>query len=162
MGREVKVGRREATLVVSKRIPVRLSEIGGVLGRAFGEVYAHLAMRGVKPQGPPFVVYHDLPNADDPFNVEICAPVARLADPPDGWRLKVLPAGLFATIMHVGPYDTLTTAYDEITAWIGGHEMVVAGPPREVYLSEPDAPPESIRTIVEFPVSEVATTVLAR
>jgi hypothetical protein len=33
---EVRIGRRDAALVVSKRLPVRLSEIGGVIGRAFG------------------------------------------------------------------------------------------------------------------------------
>lgn len=160
MGREVKVGRREATMIVSKRLPVRLSEIGSVIGPSFGEVYGYLAARGVKPEGPPFVIYHGLPMGnDEPFDMEICAPVARLADPPTGWKLKVLPAGQFATLMHVGPYDTVATAYEELTAWIGAHEMVVTGPPREVYLSEPDTPPELIRTIVEFPVAEVAALV---
>lgn len=159
MEREVKVGRREATLVVSKRLPVRLSEIGSVLGAAFGEVYGYLEARGVEPEGPPFVIYHALPTADDPFDIEICAPVARAADPPVGWRLQKLPAGMFATILHVGPYDTVETAYDTLTAWIGAHEMAVAGPPREVYLSEPDTPPDKVKTIVEFPVSQVAAPV---
>jgi hypothetical protein len=31
MSDEVKVGRRDAALVVAKRLPVRLSEIGGVI-----------------------------------------------------------------------------------------------------------------------------------
>lgn len=38
MEREVTLREREAALVVSKRFPVRLSEIGGALGTAFGEV----------------------------------------------------------------------------------------------------------------------------
>jgi AraC family transcriptional regulator len=159
MEREAKVGRREAVLVVSKRVPVRLSEIGGVIGAAFGEVYGHLRARGVVPQGPPFVVYHGMPKGDDPFDVEICAPVGRATDPPTGWQVQELPAGVFATLVHVGPYDTLGTAYDTLTTWIGGHDLVVAGPPREVYLSEPDTPPEQVKTIVEFPVTEVATPI---
>lgn len=161
MAREVKVGRREAALIVSKRLPVRLSEIGGVMGAAFGEVYGHLERQGVEPEGPPFVIYHGMPEADVPFDVEICAPVSRATDPPAGWQLQELPAGMFATLVHVGPYDTLGTAYETLTEWIGAHDLAVAGPPREVYLSEPETPPAQVRTLVEFPVSALATGVAA-
>ena len=159
MGREVHVGRREATLVISKRFPVTVSTIGGVLGPSFGEVYGHLGARGIETQGPPFVIYHGIPQADEPFDVEVCAPVAQAADAPAGWELQELPAGRFATLMHVGPYDSIRSAYEELTTWIGAHELAVAGPPREVYLSEPSTPPAETRTIIEFPVSEAPVTV---
>jgi effector-binding domain-containing protein len=162
MEREVKVGRREATLVVSKRLPARLSEIGTVLGTAFGEVYGYLGQHGVEPKGPPFVIYHGMPVADDPFDIEICAPVVRRTDAPAGWQVQELPAGTFATLLHIGPYDTVGTAYDEMTGWLGAHDIVVTGPPREVYLSEGDTPPEQIRTVIEFPVADAAALVTAR
>jgi len=159
LGNEIRVTRRDAALIVSKRLPVRLSEIGGVIGPAFGEVYGYLGARGIAGDGPPFVVYHGAPVADDPFDVEICAPVGRTIDPPTGWQMQELPAGTFATLVHVGPYDTIGAAYDTLTAWIGAHELACAGPPREVYLSEPETPPEQIRTIIEFPVVEAATLI---
>lgn len=161
MAHEVKVGRREATLVVSKRVPVTLAEIGGTMSRAFGEAYGHLGARGAVPEGPPFVIYHGSPASGEPFDVEICAPVPVPVEPPAGWRLQELPAGLFATLLHVGPYDTIHEAYAAMFAWVGEHGFVAAGPPREVYLSEPTVPPEQIRTIVELPVLEVTTPVLA-
>jgi effector-binding domain-containing protein len=80
-------------------------------------------------------------------------------DPPAGWQTRRLAAGMFATLLHVGPYDTLASAYDDLVAWIGAHDLAVAGPPREVYLSPPDTPPDQIRTIVEFPVARVAAPV---
>jgi effector-binding domain-containing protein len=156
MEREVKVGRREATLIVSRRLPVRLSEIGSILGGAFGEVYGYLGTHDVGPAGPPFVIYHGVPHADDPFDVEICAPVDRATDAPTGWRFQELPAGTFATLMHVGPYDTVGAAYHALTAWLGAHDMTVTGPPREVYLSDGDTAPERVRTIIEFPVADAA------
>ena len=159
MGSEVQVRRRDATLVVSRRLPVRLSEIGAVIGPAFGEVYGHLAARGIAGDGPPFVIYHESPADADPFDIEICAPVGQRTDPPAGWQVQELPAGTFATLVHVGPYETLGTAYDTLTAWIGAHDLAFAGPPREVYLSEPATPPEQVRTIIEFPVVEVAAPV---
>jgi effector-binding domain-containing protein len=159
MEHEVKVGWREATLVVARRLPVRLAEVGGVIGGSFGEVYGHLGSHGGEPVGPPFVIYHGSPRTDDPFDMEICAPVARPVAAPAGWELRELPAGTFATLLNVGPYDSVGAAYDTLLAWLGAHELTVAGPPREVYLSEPDTPPEQIRTIVEFPVAEAAAPV---
>ncbi len=156
MEREVKLGERTATLIVSKRLPVQLPEIGSVLGSAFGEVYGYLGMRGVPTEGPPFVIYHSMPVPGEPLDMEICAPVGRRVDPPAGWSVQELPAGSFVTLMHVGPYDTVGVAYDTITAWIAAHDLVVAGPPREVYLSPPETPPDQVRTIVEFPVAPVA------
>ena len=159
MAGEIHVQRRDAALVVSKRLPVRLSEIGGVIGREFGEVYEHLGARGISSDGPPFVIYHGSPVESDPFDIEICAPLSRRTDPPAGWQVQELPAGMFATLLHVGPYDTVAVAYDGLAAWIGAHDLAIAGPPREVYLSEPETPPEQIRTIIEFPVIEVAAPV---
>jgi effector-binding domain-containing protein len=157
MEREARIGPRDATIVVSKRLPVRLSEIGPVMGAAFGEVYGFLGARGVQPYGPPFVIYHGMPSGDDPFEIEICAPVARAPEPPAGWVVQVLPAGTFATLLHVGPYDTIGAAYQALTEWVGTHGLTVAGPPREVYLSEPSTPPDQTRTIIEFPVTEAAS-----
>ncbi len=160
MAHEVKVGRREAALVVAKRVPVTLAEIGGVISGAFGEIYGDLGHRGAAVEGPPFVIYHGTP-ASEPFDIEVCAPVPVPVEPPAGWALQELPAGLFATLLHVGPYDTIGEAYAAMSAWVGEHGYVAAGPPREVYLSEPTVPPEQTRTIVELPVVEVAAPVLA-
>ena len=159
MADEVRVRRLDAALVVSKRLPVRLSEIGSVMGRAFGEIYGHLGARGVAADGPPFVIYHGSPAESDPFDIEICAPVSRRTDPPVGWQMQELPAGSFATLLHAGPYDTLGTAHEALMAWICAHDLAPAGPPREVYLSEPATPPEQIRTIIELPVVEATAPV---
>jgi AraC family transcriptional regulator len=146
---------------VSKRLPVTLPEIGRVMSAAFGEVYGYLGAHGIQPDGPPFVIYHGVPRGDDPFDIEICAPVAAAPDAPTGWHVQELPAGTFATMLHVGPYDTLGAAYGRMTAGLGAHQLANAGPPREVYLSEPGTPPEELMTIIEFPVIEVASPVVA-
>ena len=161
MGHEVKVGRREATTVMSRRLQVTLPTIGGVLQAAFGVVYEHIGAHAVEPNGPPFVIYHGSPHGDDPFEVEICAPVAHAPSAPAGWRIQELPAGTFATLLHTGPYDTLGAAYETLTTWLGEHDVAIVGPPREVYLSEGDTPPEEVRTIIELPVADVGAPATA-
>ena len=153
MQTEVKLRERGRTTVLARRVNVRVSEIGRVISTSFGEVYGYLGAHDIPPAGEPFLIYHGMPGPfDAPFEVQICAPVARPVDPPQGWLLEELPAGTFASIVHVGPYDSLGAAYDELEAWIPEHGYAIKGPPREAYLSEPETPPAETRTVVEFPV----------
>ena len=153
MDSQVRVEQRDATLIVSQRRSVRLSAIGMVLRDAFGEVYGGGA--GMHPAGPPFVIYHGVPDGDEPFDIEICAPIAVAVDPPIGWAVRTEPGGTYATLLHIGPYDRIATAYAAMGAWIATHDRAIAGPPREVYLSPPGTPPEEIRTSVEYPLQAV-------
>ncbi len=158
MDTEVKVRNRDALTVLSRRRNVTLADIGTTVGTALGEVYHHLEALGVRATDAPFVMYHGMPGPENgPFEIEICAPLPRPVDPPPEWRLVELPAGLFASVVHEGSYATLGETYESLGAWIPAHEYVVAGPPREVWLSGPSTPPEQTRTVVEFPVEARAT-----
>ncbi len=60
-----------------------------------------------------------------------------------------------ATTVHRGPYEEITLAYHTLTGWIPGNGYEIAGPPREVYLNDPQTvAPEELLTRVEFPVCE--------
>lgn len=159
MEHAVKVEERPALLVVSKRLPVRITDMGPLFGSSFGEIYAHLGARNVQPAGEPFVIYYEMPNGDKPIDIEICAPVTQTIDAPRGWKVRQLPAGTFASLVHVGPYDTVGEAYTAMRRWFDTHDLVVSGPPREVYLSPPETPPDQIRTVIEFPVVELGAPV---
>ena len=159
MEHEIHVTDRPVLRVVSKRVSVALELIGPTLGQAFGEVYALIGAAEAEAAGPPFVIYHAMPAPGQPMDIEICAPVSGSLEPRDPWRLVDLPAGTFATRKHVGPYDTVAATYSALTAWIPDHGLAIAGPPREVYLSEPSTPPELIETIVEFPVTRLPVAV---
>ena len=152
MQTDFKVRDRGPSMVLSQRTSVRLASIGATIGAGFAEVYGFLGPHGVA-SGEPFVIYHGAPGPDDrPFEVEICAPISRQVDAPAGWSVTELSAGTFASVVHVGTYDTLGTTYDELERWIALRGLAIAGPPREVYLSEPSTPPADTRTVVEFPV----------
>jgi effector-binding domain-containing protein len=156
MDGEVMVREREAALVVAKQMAVTVPAIGSVLGAAFGEVYGSIGR--LAPAGPPFVIYHGMPEGDRPFEIQVCAPVHHVVVPPPGWTIVELSAGTFVSLVHVGPYDSIGTAYDDLVRWIPEHGMTIKDSPREIYLSGPDTPPEQIRTVVEFPVERVPAT----
>lgn len=159
MEHEVHVVDRPALRVVARRMPVAIESIGPTLGQAFGEVYAAIGAARAEAAGPPFVIYHSMPVPGEPLDIEVCAPVTRPLEPPAPWRMVELPGGTFASRMHVGAYDTVGSTYELLSAWIAEHELEVAGPPREAYLSPPSTPPEQTQTIVEFPVMRAASRV---
>lgn len=149
---EVKVRQRESALALTKRCLVRISDIGPAIASAFGEIYGYLGAHRVATSDPPFVIYTSMPGPDSPFEIEVCAPVRGAIDPPAAWRLTELPAGTFASTVHAGSYETLGQTYARFDAWLTDHGYAKAGPPREVYLSEPATPPDLTRTVIEYPV----------
>lgn len=153
MQSDFRIRNRGPAFVLSRHASVRLADIGAVISTSFGDVYGYLGPIGAAADEPPFIIYHGRPGEGDrPFEIEVCAPTARPVDPPPGWARTKLPPGSFASVLHIGPYTTLGTAYDELEAWIARQGFAIAGPPREVYLSEPSAPPADIRTVIEFPI----------
>jgi DNA gyrase inhibitor GyrI len=79
--------------------------VPAVVDRAFPQLFAWLAERGVQPSRPPFIRYHEVDEAGEPLEIEVAAPVAAADAPDDGpVRAGLLPAGRYATLLHVGPY----------------------------------------------------------
>lgn len=156
MAYKITVEEVPARKVIARRLEVETEGIGPAIQQTLAEVYSWMPRSGFRPAGEPFVVYHDRPGVGSGWRIEICAPVAG-PEPsaPAGYRLEEVPGGDVATTTHVGPYDELGAAYESIEEFIRTHEVDVAGPPREIYLSEPDVPPDEIRTRVEFPVHRV-------
>jgi effector-binding domain-containing protein len=151
---QARIEQRPATTVLTKRFRVRLSGIGEAMSGAFGEVYRHIGARGVTPAGPPFVIYPEMPSQEEPFDIEVCAPVPGPMEAPVGWELSELPGSRVATLVHLGPYDTVGASYEALSTWIATQGLSPAGPPREIYLSPPETPPEKIQTVIEFPVED--------
>jgi DNA gyrase inhibitor GyrI len=67
------------------------------------------------------------------------APAERAAAGPNGGEFMVqnLPGGLMAQLDYQGPAAESPQAYVRLQDWIAKHSLRPAGPPREVYLTEP-------------------------
>jgi effector-binding domain-containing protein len=65
----------------------------------------------------------------------------------------VTPAGLVASVTHLGPYAGLRAAHDALHDWCKTERRQLAGPSWEIYghwQSEWDADPSRIRTDVFY------------
>jgi effector-binding domain-containing protein len=70
----------------------------------------------------------------------------------------VLPAVELAVATHVGDHDDIDVTYGSLGAYVTDHQLVVAGPVRELYLVGPrdDVAPDSWRTEIGWPVFRLA------
>ena len=140
MAYEMEVRTLQSQPVASIRVTTTPAEIGSTLGQLLPEIWRHLEKLGVHPAGPPFARYHahDAGQVDLEAGLPVPGPIAgdeRIA-------AGELPAGEVVTTWHVGPYDTLSRAYEAVEAWIKERGREPAGAPWEVYWTDPGEVPD--------------------
>lgn len=130
----VHIRQEAAQPVLTKRLHTSFEAMKQGLGTVFAELYGALNHQGLRPVGPPFVLYHSAEFNEDDLDYEPGIPTERLAVAPAGLSAYSLAAGPVLYTLHAGPYDTIERAYQAVTAWMQEHGHGAAGPPREVYL----------------------------
>jgi effector-binding domain-containing protein len=132
---EIEIREVPARRVATIRERVPMTVIGKEMGEGFGEVARAVQAAGATIDGMPFAIFHEMDV--DEVDLELGFPVAGEVG---SGRVhgSTQDAGRVATTTHVGPYDEVAPAYEALTAWIDAHGERPGGPPREVYLNEPD------------------------
>ena len=89
--------------------------IPAVVDAGFPELFGWLAERGLEPAAAPFIRYHAL---GETLDLELGVPLAATVE--SGGRVAPgeLPAGRWATTVHVGPYGGLQAAWDAFGTWV--------------------------------------------
>jgi len=155
MAIEVTVKKTEPMTVafVSMKGPYTLME------EAFGRLYGWIGQKGYIPAGPPLGTYFNDPQQVPAAELlwELRSPIAGDVTPigPDkrGLGVKRVEGAEVAATMHKGPYDKIGAIYGALVGWIAANGYEIAGPPEEVYLSDPGkTPPQELLTEVRFPV----------
>jgi effector-binding domain-containing protein len=128
---------------------------------AMGTLYGFAGQSGLVPTGAPRAVYFTAPDQGPESEAlwELWAPV--YGEPPEsgpdamGLGVKQVPSKLVASTIHKGPYEAIESTYNELMKWIDDEGYDMAGPPEEIYYSDPvDTPPEEYLTEVQFPVKK--------
>ncbi|MDY0087952.1 MAG: GyrI-like domain-containing protein [Coriobacteriia bacterium] len=128
---------------------------------AMGMLYGWMNKRGLSPTGAPLGVYLTDPQMvpESEATWELWVPVAYATEEaePDtaAIGIKKLPVMTVASTVHLGPYEDVTPAYEELGRWVIEQGYVLVGPPMEAYLSDPaKTPPEEYETEIIFPVRQ--------
>lgn len=126
---EVEEKNLETILIAGVRYKGRYDEFGqkfGAVARAAGRFMA----------GNPMSLYYDEDVKEDHADIEAAVPVRKGEDQGDV-KVRELPGGQAVTLIHKGPYDTLTRSYEKITAYVKDRGYKVSLPTREIYVKGP-------------------------
>lgn len=149
----IELTERPEVTVASIREHMPPSDLSQRVAETLGEVFDWLSRNGIAPVGPPFMRIHELGPSD--WDIEVGIPVAERFTPTDERvRPSTLPGGPKLVSWHIGPYDTLSDAFDALEsyaealgrAYEPGWEVYYVGPE-----DEPD--PAKWRTEVILPLA---------
>ena len=101
MTNEPQISRRPAVPYLGMRRRVT-DGIAAAVDGAFPELFRRLGQAGVQPAGPPFIRFLAVDDDGEPTELELALPV------PADAATDALPAGRYATLVHVGPYRHAT------------------------------------------------------
>jgi effector-binding domain-containing protein len=152
MSYEIQVKEVPDRLVASVRRRASMATVGKEVSDAFHELW-----EAVEPVGPglgmPGIEFLGDVGPETEWDMEIFLPVDARFEPPKGMRVRVLPGGTYTSTIHRGPYDACGPAYDALRSWIDRMGHRITGPPRELYLNDPDeAGQEAALTEILFPI----------
>ena len=157
-GESVRLQQRAAITYAAIRVRLTLGELGPALAKLWPEVSAWLDERGIMPAGRPLIRYHviDMPKVE----ISVGRPIE--SGPVGDGRVEVgeLPAGRYAVLVHVGPYEGLVQANADLQSWAVNHGVALDGCDGspgwggrvEFYLTDPvdDPDPLAWRTEVAY------------
>jgi DNA-binding transcriptional MerR regulator len=126
---EVQEKTLEPLLVAGVRMKGRYKDCGkgfSQIGRALGRFISGKCM----------LLHYDTEYHEDDADFEACMPLRQTREAV-GISVRQLPGGRCVSLLHKGPYETLTASYARIVAYLKtkGYEVLV--PTREVYLKGP-------------------------
>jgi effector-binding domain-containing protein len=155
---EISVEQRPAQPVLARRVHANVQDLKRVFGETYGALMQYLGALGEPPMGMPYAAYYNMDMQN--LEVEIGFPVARAVPGRGDLQPGVLPAGDWAQVLHVGPYDQVGPAYDALAAWVAEHGREPSGVAYEMYLDGPETPPAQLRTWIMFPLKAAPEAVL--
>lgn len=148
---EIRNVKEEPALAV--RTTTSVKELPNTVGRAYGAIVQYLGQQGKGPAGSPFVMYYNMDM--EHLDVEIGFPVASPLPGNGVVHASKIPAGKAAFAVHTGPYATIETTYNALTAFMTERGLVPETWMYERYLNSPeDTPPERLLTEIYFPLKD--------
>ncbi len=153
------------TTVIDKTLPTRLAVCYRFTGR-YPEIGKHIGKvfrtAGGKADGPPFCLYHDGEYREEDADIEIALPVKQAVPVrTPGVEIREIPGGPALTLIHTGPYTTLTSSYRRLMDALKERGLSPLIPSREVYLKGPGlifrGNPAKYRTEIQMPYEPSAS-----
>ena len=145
--------------LLSLSVHAAYGTFGQAIRSAFGALVTFATETGAYAPGqPPLVIIHQYTPEEYKEGgtaFEVCLPTLRLGEGKQSIVSTLLPGGKVASVVHVGPYHELELIYPMLGAWIEAHGYVIAGPPRNLLLTNHAvvSDPAGYQTEAQWPIT---------
>jgi effector-binding domain-containing protein len=136
----------DAQHAAGERAVTDAAGMGATIDRAFPAIFRQLGKLGVAPSGPPFIRYL---KTGERLEIELGVPVPTGVGRLEGIEDTSLPAGRVAVWRHIGPYQDLRDACEQLLTWVEERGEQVSGPHWEVYVTDPMSEPDPAKRITD-------------
>lgn len=139
--------------IVSIRATTDEAGLGKFFETTYPQLMSFVQSEGIQPTGPWFARYFKF--SKEEVDVETGVPVGGSVKGAGEVNVGEIPGGKVAWTMHVGPYDKLSGAYTAIENFLKENGLESAGPPMEIYWSDPSKEQDTskLRTEVLWPIN---------
>lgn len=142
----------ESYPVITIREKTTDADLPATLGKLYGELMAYANEQGLEVEGKPFAAYHEW----NPPSVDVEAGLATktLAKKTDRINAYKTDETEVVYISHFGSYESSEASHMVIGYWMEENKREAAGPPFEVYVSDPDSEPDTTKwqTDIYYPL----------
>ena len=125
-----KLGALEEQCVFSMRRTV--PHLGKPVTEIFEKAEAETAKANVRAPTAPFMIFHDPPSVKTDIDIEVCIPVADISLVGPG-ATNIPGSEMACSVVYAGGYFKTETLFAQMTQWVDGAGLEVAGPLRELY-----------------------------
>jgi effector-binding domain-containing protein len=125
-----------------------LSDLFSAIGPYIGQVHAPV-------KGPPFAILHDKEFRETDVDMEVAFPLWREVKVSGEFKCYEMEGYEMATLIYKGPYEGIGPAYNTLMSWADVNSYHIAGPNREIYLTDPGkVPPSEYITEIQIPIEK--------
>ncbi|MEU7766703.1 GyrI-like domain-containing protein [Nocardia sp. NPDC049190] len=119
---------------------------------SFGALVEMITAQRLEISSPAFGLYRG--SAGDLIDIEVGFAVNRAVEPTGDVIAGSLPGGQVARLIHVGGFEGLGSAWDQLHSWIESQGLTAGEKRWEVYITEPspEMDPRELRTELHWPI----------
>jgi len=121
-----RIHQRDGQAYVALQHRVTMAGFSAEIDAGFPALFDWLGRNGVAPAGAPFIRYLLIDMAGF-LEIQLCVPIAQgdtaRVEANERIRTDVVPAGRYATLLHVGHYDGLVAANGALQEWAAEQQL---------------------------------------
>lgn len=155
MKEEIKEKDVKSLMIVSIRGTVPSTDkISAKLGEMYGKLMGYLKKNEVEPAGMPLAVWHEFAPEKNKIDMEAALPVSKELKGEGEIKFGKTYEGKVASVIHWGSYESSEATYKAIEKWMKDNKKTAAGPPWEVYITDPGMEKDTAKwqTEIVFPI----------